>query len=149
MVGVDGSASSRRALAWAVAQAKLTGATVDAMTAWRYPVGIGGYDLAAVEVLDRMEHQELAAKTLNEAVLATPGACGQVTIRQRVVNDSPAHALLEAANGADLLVVGSRGHGDFTGLLLGSVSQQCAHYAPCPIVIIRDHGRVGFGDESE
>jgi hypothetical protein len=57
-----------------VAQAKLTGATVDAVTAWHYPTGIGGYGLAAVEVYERMDHQEHAAKALNEAVLATPGA---------------------------------------------------------------------------
>jgi nucleotide-binding universal stress UspA family protein len=53
-----------------------------------------------------------------------------------VVEGAPAPVLLEAAKGADLLVVGMRGHGGFVGLLLGSVSQQCAHHAPCPIAIV-------------
>jgi nucleotide-binding universal stress UspA family protein len=60
-----------------------------------------------------------------------------VTVEQRLVDAPAAAALIEAAKDAELLVVGSRGHGGFTGLLLGSVSQQVANHAPCPVVIIR------------
>jgi nucleotide-binding universal stress UspA family protein len=54
-----------------------------------------------------------------------------------VCHGQAADALVQQAEGADLLVVGSRGHGGFSGLLLGSVGQQCAHHAPCPTVIVR------------
>jgi nucleotide-binding universal stress UspA family protein len=139
VVGVDGSESSQKALAWAVRQARLTGGSIDAVIAWHYPA-MGGYGLAASPEVYETDYRELAAKILNDTVSATPGTDGEVTIRQLVRHDSPAPALLEAASGADLLVVGSRGHGGFAGLLLGSVSQQCAHHAPCPIVIVRAHG---------
>src|SRR5690606_20853392 len=83
----------------------------------------------------REELENDARKTLEEV-------CGSVDTRGVVVNqivqEGPAaRCLLDSAKGADLLVVGSRGRGGFTGLLLGSVSQQCAHHAPCPLVIVR------------
>jgi nucleotide-binding universal stress UspA family protein len=73
-----------------------------------------------------------AAEVLDE-VLAQVDATG-VTIERVVVEGGAARRLLEAARGAEMLVVGSRG---FAGLLLGSVSQQCAHHAPCPVAIVR------------
>ena len=57
-------------------------------------------------------------------------------IERRVVEGAPATVLVDESRQADLLVVGSRGHGGFAGLLLGSVSQQCAHHAACPVVIV-------------
>jgi nucleotide-binding universal stress UspA family protein len=69
-----------------------------------------------------------------------------VTIEREVVEGSPADVLLRAAADADLLVVGSHGRGGFAGLLLGSVSQQCAHHAPCPVVIVRAARRLSGGD---
>ena len=65
------------------------------------------------------------------------GAARDVEITRATVEDDPAPALLAAAQGAELLIVGSRGHGGFADLLLGSVSQQCAHHAPCPVVNVR------------
>ena len=62
-----------------------------------------------------------------------------VEIDRAVVEGAAAPTLIEAAAGSDLLVLGSRGHGGFAGLLLGSVTQQCAHHAPCPLVIVRAH----------
>jgi len=60
-----------------------------------------------------------------------------VTIRPVVVEGHPAPVLIEASRGADLLVVGSRGHGEFSGMLLGSVSDYCTHHVSCPITIVR------------
>jgi nucleotide-binding universal stress UspA family protein len=133
VVGVDGSEESRRALRWAIDEAQLRGARVVALRAWVYPaLAAGGLIPATTDLVGQLatnERQELAA-TVAEF------EAGGVEIEQLVVEDAAARALVEAAAGADLLVVGSRGHGGFTGLLLGSVSQQCAHHAPCPVVII-------------
>jgi nucleotide-binding universal stress UspA family protein len=136
VVGVDGSQPSREALRWAVRQAGLTGSVVDAVIAWQLPAGYGGYGWAPT--IDDTDYAELAAKTLSEAVNGTVAAGSGVRVRQHVVAGSAAAALIDAADGADLLVVGSRGHGGFAGMLLGSVSQHCVHHAPCPVVVIRD-----------
>ncbi len=137
VVGVDGSAASRAAFRWAVRQAELTGATVQAMTAWQYPVASGGYAWAPVSVLDSTDLQEAAEKTLADEVSEVVGSRTDITVRPEAVEGNPAQVLLEAAADADLLVVGSRGHGGFASALLGSVSQHCVHHANCPVVIIR------------
>jgi nucleotide-binding universal stress UspA family protein len=137
VVGADGSPSSRTAFRWAVRQAELTGATVDAVIAWQYPVATGGYAWAPVAVLDSTDLQEAAEKVLADEIGEIVGARSDVRIRPVAIEGSPAQVLLAAAEGADLLVVGSRGHGGFAGALLGSVSQHCVHHAKCPVVIIR------------
>ena len=131
VVGVDGSVSSKAALAWAVRQAKLTDAVVQAVTAWQYP-GTYGYPAPAA---DDTNYEELAARVVTDAIAEV---AGPVEIRPEVVQGNPAAALLAASAGAELMVVGSRGHGGFVEALLGSVSQHCVHHAPCPVVIIRD-----------
>jgi nucleotide-binding universal stress UspA family protein len=137
VVGVDGSGSSKSALRWAIGQAKLTGATVDAMIAWHYPASAGGYGWAPVGVGTAFDFKENAEKVLADAIgtVCDPGS--GVPVRARVVEGNAAQVLLDAADGADLLVVGSRGHGGFTEALLGSVSQHCVHHARCPVVVIR------------
>ena len=134
LVGVDGSDSAKAALAWAVRQAGLTGAEVDAVTAWQIPATYGyGYAMAmAIPDLEKV-----ACEMLDEAIAGAAAAAPDVRIRPVVVQDNAARALLSTAKGADLLVVGSRGHAGFTEALLGSVSQHCVHYAECPVVIIR------------
>ena len=133
VAGVDGSPSSREALRWAVRQAALTGSVVDAVTAWHDPSGYDGYGWLITDT----SYAEDAAKTLSETVDSAVEAGSGVTVRQRVVEGHPARVLLDAADGADLLAVGSRGHGGFAGLLLGSVSQHCAQHSPCPVLVIR------------
>ena len=137
VVGVDGSVPSRAALGWAVRQARLTGAVVEAVIAWHYP-GSYGYPVALV---DDADYKELAAKVVTDAIAEVAGPAGPVEIRPKVVEGNAAAALLAASAGAELLVVGSRGHGGFAEALLGSVSQHCVHHAPCPVVIIRDPNR--------
>ncbi len=134
VVGVDGSGPSKAAIGWAVRQAKLTGAVVEPVIAWLYP-GAYGYP---GPVADDTDYEELAAKVVTDAIAEAVGAAGPVEIRPKVVEGNPAAVLLAAAAGADLLVVGSRGHGGFVEALLGSVSQHCVHHAKCPVVIIRD-----------
>jgi nucleotide-binding universal stress UspA family protein len=139
VVGVDGSPSSKVALQWAVAQAELTGAVLQPVIAWHYPVVVGGYAWAPVSVLGAEDFEEIAEKTLAETIADTVDPAARVRIDHCVREGNPAQVLLKEAEGAELLVVGCRGHGSFTGAMLGSVSQHCAHHAPCPIVIIRGH----------
>ena len=136
VVGVDGSQPSQEALAWAMRQAEVTGASVDAVIAWHDPVVIGGMPHGPVAVLEQAAFGEFAATTLSNSIRDL-GANSSVSVNPVVQRGNAAQVLLDAANGADLLVVGSRGHGGFAGALLGSVSQHCVHHAPCPVVIIR------------
>ncbi len=140
VVGVDGSDQSRAALRWALRQAELTGAAVHAVIAWHYPVMAGGYAWAPVSAMDATDFGEIAAKTLAEVIADEADPASSVRVGTSVTEGNAAQVLLEAAKGAELLVIGSRGHGGFTGTLLGSVSQHCSHLSPCPIVIIRGKG---------
>jgi nucleotide-binding universal stress UspA family protein len=137
VVGVDGSEHSDRALAWAVEEAKLRNAPLRIVSVWHVPAHIYGapgftppigpdVDKAFRDAAD--ESATAAARIAEEA-----GVEAEVDVE----HGQTVEKLLDAAEGADMLVVGSRGHGGFGGLMLGSVSAQCAHHAPCPIVIVR------------
>ncbi|MGB6453275.1 MAG: universal stress protein [Streptosporangiaceae bacterium] len=138
IVGVDGSPSSKAALAWAVRQAEQTDATVEAVIAWHYPVMVGGVPFAPIGVLDTADYGEFAANVLSDTVSEIVDPDGPVKVSSAVREGNAAQVLLDLSDGADLLVVGSRGHGGFTEALLGSVSQACVHHARCPVVIIRE-----------
>jgi nucleotide-binding universal stress UspA family protein len=139
VVGVDGSESSKAALAWAVGQAELTDATVEAVIAWQYPINFAGAGYAPMGPLMGTDFADTAEQTLRTAVSESVDPAGPVKVSSTVREGNPAHILLDAAKDADLLVVGSRGHGGFAEALLGSVSQHCVHHAPCPVVVIRGH----------
>ena len=141
VAGVDGSPSSICALRWAISQSELTGAAVDAVIAWHYPLPTGGYGWAPTGMATSFNFKENAEKVLAEAISTACGPGSSAPVRARVVEGNPAQALLDASVGADLLVVGSRGHGGFVEALLGSVSQHCVHYACCPVVVIRGQER--------
>jgi nucleotide-binding universal stress UspA family protein len=130
VVGVDGSQAARDALHWAVNEGRRRNAVVEAVYAWHQP--FTGYEYMGEMNLGGFEEE--ARQALDAAVDAvdTTG----VSVERKLVAGGAAGALVEAAKGAELLVVGSRGRGGFSGLLLGSVSQQAAHHAPCPVVII-------------
>jgi nucleotide-binding universal stress UspA family protein len=134
VVGVDGSSGSRQALRFAVEEARLRGARLRAVTAWHIPpvVYSGGY----VPPLDRREFEESATAVGEKALAEVATDAGGLDVERLAAEGQAAQVLLDEAESAELLVVGSRGHGGFTGLLLGSVSQQCAHHARCPVVIV-------------
>jgi nucleotide-binding universal stress UspA family protein len=132
VVGVDGFESSKAALRWAIRQAKLTGAEVEAITAWHIPVGTGW-----VPVPDMPDYQEDAFSVLTEAINEMATVDPEVQVCPRVAQGRAGQVLVEAADGADLLVVGSRGHRGLAEALLGSVGQYCANNASCPVVIMR------------
>jgi nucleotide-binding universal stress UspA family protein len=133
VVGVDGSAASVSALRWALREAQLRGGEVRVVHAWSYPVASTFHEASHVMKLPFAEN---AASVLEKCIAAAEPDPG-VDVEKTVVEGPAAPALIEAARDASLLVVGSRGLGGFSGLLLGSVSQQCAHHAACPLVIIR------------
>lgn len=137
VVGVDGSEPSKAALRWAIRQATLTGACVDAVTAWRYPTGYGWAPVADGE----LDVEGDAKRTLSEVLGEVSGLEPEVPVRPLVAAGHAAEVLLRAAKGADLLVVGSRGHGGFASALVGSVSLYCVLHAHCPVLVLRDeHG---------
>jgi nucleotide-binding universal stress UspA family protein len=133
VVGVDGSPGSLAALRFALEEARLREAALTVVYAWSLPIA-GDVPGGLMPVL-AADFAEDAAKLLDDA-LAQVDVTG-VTIERVVVEGGAARRLVEAAKGAEMLVVGSRGRGGFAGLLLGSVSQQCAHHAPCPMAIVR------------
>ena len=132
VVGIDGSEQSKAALRWVIGQARLTGASVDAVTAWRFPASYG----LSVVTAD-LDVESEARKMLSET-LADVGGTSQVQVRQLVGEGPPAEVLLNAAKGADLLVVGSRGRGGVMSAVLGSVSLACVLHATCPVLVFRD-----------
>ena len=138
VVGVDGSAASSAALRWALDEARLRGAQVEALYAFAYPeVSTTSQAMHLIET-DFAPFRAAGAEIVEEALSEAGAAAEPVAVERSVVEGPPAPALLDAAKKADLLVVGSRGHGGFAGLLLGSVSEQLAHHAPCPVVIVRE-----------
>ena len=134
VVGVDGSAASLAALDWAAGMAESTGAAVVAVATWEWPRGFGqgvmipnGYDPAA-------DARTLVNTAVDEARTLHP----TVEFVPLVVEGRPADVLVEASRGADLLAVGSRGHGEAAGLFLGSMSEHCATHAHSPVLVFRD-----------
>jgi nucleotide-binding universal stress UspA family protein len=132
VVGVDGSEPSKAALRWAIHQGKLTGAVVEAVTAWQVPANTGWMSPA-----DMPDYQDDARIVLTEALAEMCAIDPEVEVRPRVVQGRAARVLVDTAQGADLLVIGNRGHGGLAEALLGSVGLFCAHHAPCPVVVMR------------
>lgn len=131
VVGVDGSEGSKRALAFAIDEALAHKWRV--LVVHGVDVGLSAADpYGGGAVLEQL--QEAGRVVLDEAAAAVTKH--QLEVDTVLQIGSPAYALVDAAKGAAMLVVGSRGHGGFVGLLLGSVSSACVHHAHCPIVVI-------------
>jgi nucleotide-binding universal stress UspA family protein len=136
VVGVDGSPGSRVALHWAHDEARLRHVPLEAVIVWQFPVMTS---LPAFGAMPPPEDLSGDAENALLQVLADEGVTStdEVPVTTIVAEGAAAPALLGAAADADLLVVGHRGHGGFTGLLLGSVSQHCVSHAACPVVVVR------------
>jgi nucleotide-binding universal stress UspA family protein len=148
VVGVDHSAGAKAALRFALEEARLRQATLRVVHAWQFgyigATGLEGLLPAAGGELEDFRQDAEAA--LDETLREVVAEADNVRIERRVDQGAPAAVLVEESRGADMLVVGSRGHGGFAQLLLGSVSQQCAQYAFCPVVIVRGtNGHEGEG----
>jgi len=135
VVGVDGSAGSRDALRWAFNEAKLRNDALEVVIVWQYPITASLPTFGAMNTPDDFETE---ARSTLLTILADEGITAEapIAVSTLVAEGNPARALLDASEAADLLVVGSRGHGGFAGVLVGSISQQCVHHAQCPVVVV-------------
>lgn len=136
LVGVDGSRGSRAALAWAAAEAAVHGADLIVLKVWEYPLPapLGAGSAPPGDVPDVSQR---ATEELVQIIKEELGEDPPVLAQPRVKHGRPAEVLIEQSATADLLVVGTRGHGGFAGLVLGSVSQHVAAYAQCPVTVVR------------
>jgi nucleotide-binding universal stress UspA family protein len=135
VVGIDDSAGAAAALRWAAAEARLRDSRLLVVHAWTpvYTDALLGGGFSRSQV-DGSQMQQAAEELLEQATAGLDP--DGLEIESRAVAGSAPEVLTSAADEGDVLVVGSRGHGGFAGLLLGSVSQQCAHHARCPVVIV-------------
>jgi len=138
VVGMEGSGGAKTALRWALCEASYRNALVEVVTAYApsYVPATPDFNYVPLDPVDlEKEVGRMQAEVVAEVVdsMETP----DVEIKRRMMKGRPADSLIAAAEGAAMLVVGSRGRGGFRGLRLGSVSQQIAHQADCPVVIVR------------
>lgn len=133
VVGVDGSEPSKEALRWAGRQAELTGSKLRAVMIWHLPTAAYGPAFLPMGLDYTSDTREILTDTIREVLGEDP----KVRIEPVVMEGPPGPELLRAARDAALLVVGNRGRGAFTGMLLGSVSEHCISHATCPVVVVR------------
>ena len=135
VVGVDGSEGAVQALRFAIEEARIRGAELRAVSAWHVPPAVYGAGWAPAST-DIDEFRKLAESALRESVQEAGATDAGIEVTSLVREGHPVDLLVEESGDADLLVLGTRGLGGFKELLLGSVSQQCAHHASCPVVIV-------------
>jgi nucleotide-binding universal stress UspA family protein len=139
LVGVDGSDSARSALDFAVREAALRGARLRIVSAWEIPPAIyGGGFVTGIDEATLDGFREDAETIVREALAEAERLQPSVQCEGRTPEGQPAEVILQEARDASLIVVGNRGRGGFASLLLGSVSQQVVHHAPCPVVVVHD-----------
>jgi nucleotide-binding universal stress UspA family protein len=139
VVGIDGSESSQEALAWALAEARSRDGQVRVVAAWHVEsmVYAAAPFVPPVEGGIGQSFERVAQSAIAESLEAAGDATEGIDIERSIVEGAAARVLIQEAENAELLVVGSRGRGGFAALLLGSVSEQCARHAACPVVIVR------------
>lgn len=132
VVGVDGSQQSIAALRHAAKLSRLLDARIEVITTWSYPVAMSPYAMTT-----EPSFEQIARESLDESLTDAYGEDVPAGLTSSVVFGHPAQVLIERSTGAEMLVLGSRGRGGFAGLLLGSVSSECAAHANCPVLIVR------------
>ena len=135
LVAVDGSRSSKAALRWALEYTERTGGGLTAVYVWTYPAEFS-YGLTPPG--EAWHPDTDAQQALDAAVREVVGEQRPPSLETVVCEGHPAQVLVERSAGAEMLVMGSRGHGGFAGMLLGSVSEACVAHAHCPVLIIRE-----------
>ncbi len=136
VVGIDGSDASLAALEWAARQAEFIDASLHVVAAWEWPTSFGwslipeGFDPAGD-----------AKGMIDPLITALRAAHPRIDVVAKIVEGHPAPVLIQESSGAELLVVGSRGHGEFVGMLIGSTSEHCVANARCPVVVFREKSR--------
>lgn len=138
VVGVDGSQGSKAALEWAVGEAQVRASSVHILVVWQYPraTSASAWGLGMDPSPDVQDAVAAASAEVASRLGLTASAQGDAATTWEAIEGNPARALLAASEDADLLVVGSRGHGAFVGALLGSVSHQVVAHARCPVVVV-------------
>jgi nucleotide-binding universal stress UspA family protein len=134
VVGVDGSQSSKTALAWAARQARLSKTPLLVVTCWQFPTTEFAWTVALPEVVD---YEGDARSMLDTTIKEVVGEDHQIELSHRLIRGQAAPALADLSNQASLLVVGCRGHGEFVGMILGSVSEYLTAHAHCPVLVVR------------
>jgi nucleotide-binding universal stress UspA family protein len=147
VVGIDGSESSQHALRWAQYLAQATDSTILVVAAWQPFTTYGGIGAGWAAVPTDWDPAADAEKAAVAAVDAVFGAHRPPALDVMVREGNAARVLLDASEGARMLIVGSRGHGGFTGLLLGSVSAACSEHATCPVLVV--HGTTPQSNQPE
>lgn len=137
VVAVDGSDSSKAALAWAAHYARLSALPLVGLIVWQMPLE-AGWGMAP-SLPEDYDPEGSARQILEDTVAEVLGDHAGIDVRLEVVRGHPSVKLTEASESASLVVVGSRGHGAFSGMLLGSVSEFLTTHAHCPVVVMRDH----------
>lgn len=137
VVGVDGSSQAEKAIDWALEESRVHGDDVILVHSWQYPsLALTGYAGETLPVFGADDIKKLAEEFLATSIKRVRKRAPDVHLDSLLVEGHPAAALVEASDGARLLVVGTRGLGGFKGMLMGSVSTACAHHARCPMVIV-------------
>lgn len=132
IVGVDGSAESGRALRWAADYVTQLGGVVHAITVWHQPVQFG-YRLATSDA----ELEQRAKRSLEEIVKPVHEEYPKLDLKSRLLRGHVVDEMVGLSNQADLMVLGNKGHGAFTGMMVGSVALKLVHHSRCPVTVIR------------
>jgi nucleotide-binding universal stress UspA family protein len=137
IVGVDGSPPSTSALAWAARYAQAVGASLRAVLAWHYPSDAALPPVGRTPEPARSQVEQSRYEILDQAIESACRDLPAMHVDGKVIYGHPAQALIDESRNADLLVVGSKGHGGFTGMTLGSVSTHCVTHASCPVTVVK------------
>jgi nucleotide-binding universal stress UspA family protein len=130
VVGFDGSSPSDAALERGVVMARALSVPLRVIAVWQSPRTLGGYPMSG------WTPEEDLRLMIDTAVVETFGAAAPAWFSAQTIEGTPAQVLIRESRDAQMLVVGSRGHGGFAGLLLGSVSSACAEHATCPVLVM-------------